>query len=87
MLSSFEALKVSRNMKLKLVIGQKIVAVQQSRVKTNSGTHWSIDRIVLANGATMIPTAYECENEGPVGDLILVKRKHPNDRVNSSSKT
>jgi hypothetical protein len=62
-------------MNCKGVTGRKIVAVVQSRFRTNSGVQVVVDRIVLDNGTTLIPAAYECENHGPIGDIMANRLK------------
>lgn len=60
----------------KYVIGQKIVRVVQSRIKTNAGLMTSVSYIELENGVRLIPFAMETESD-PIGDITVnsVKRK------------
>ncbi len=67
-------------MKTKRVVGQKIIAVKQSRVKVGGGMTTVVDELVLENGRRLRTHAYETETE-PVGDLLIVKGKHPNAEV------
>ena len=61
-------------MKTKNVIGQKIVAVEQSRVHLSGRRSTiTVDALVLENGVQLVPIAYETGAE-PIGDLQLLRK-------------
>lgn len=70
-------------MKTHQVIGRRIVAVNQSRVKTWGGIHMTVNSLTLDNGVSLLTTAY-LTDDAPVGDLLLhapvrvARSKRPN---------
>ncbi len=64
-------------MKTRGLIGRTIVKIRQSRVKTTGGVLCTVDAIELDNGTILYTRAYECDQTGPVGDLMRFDRsKH-----------
>lgn len=57
-------------MNTRQVIGRRIVAVNQSRIKTWGGTHITVNSLTLDNGVSLLTAAY-LTDDAPVGDLLV----------------
>lgn len=59
------------------VVGQRIVEVRQARYhdRRTGRTRLDVDALVLENGVVLRTRAYETEEDGPVGTM-LIQRKH-----------
>lgn len=61
-------------MKTREVIGRKIVKVNRSWAKTPGGRVMAVESLVLDNGLVLLTHAYETEDLGPFGGLLIQQR-------------